>query len=234
MSIMRSASSGGKYPLRRTTMDGWLKLLMTIRQPGWLRGLAEVSYLLMNRGLPTHPSNWLGGGGGRGTAKCDMPNAKLVNNWINWTWGKKGGGCFAPTEVPTSHDGLDVPSPLFFGNQPPTKGAGMRARTMMEGRLKRPMAMRQPGMFLSQPGSDTLASYHCAHVTVPGGAFHNLSVCAKKAGNYLSDTRPQKAAGWTEWLGRPHSSQCELIYIDSYTLIENGKQTKWYLAAKKI
>jgi hypothetical protein len=32
--------------------------------------------------------------------------------------------------------------------------------TMMEGRLSRAIAMTLPGMFLSQPGSDTLASYH--------------------------------------------------------------------------
>ncbi len=28
------------------------------------------------------------------------------------------------------------------------------------------MAMRQPGMFLSQPGSEMLPSYHCAPITV--------------------------------------------------------------------
>jgi hypothetical protein len=37
---------------------------------------------------------------------------------------------------------------------------------MMAGRLRRPIAMMHPGMFLSQPGSDTLASYHCPPMTV--------------------------------------------------------------------
>src|SRR5476649_443264 len=37
---------------------------------------------------------------------------------------------------------------------------------MSDGRFRRPIAIRQPGMFLSQPGSDTLASYHCAPITV--------------------------------------------------------------------
>jgi hypothetical protein len=31
--------------------------------------------------------------------------------------------------------------------------------TMMEGRLRRAMAITLPGMFLSHPGRDTLASY---------------------------------------------------------------------------
>ena len=34
------------------------------------------------------------------------------------------------------------------------------------GRLSLPMAMRHPGMFLSQPGMETLASYHWAPITV--------------------------------------------------------------------
>jgi len=38
--------------------------------------------------------------------------------------------------------------------------------TMMDGRFSLPMAIRVPGMFLSQPGMDTLASYHCALMTV--------------------------------------------------------------------
>jgi hypothetical protein len=37
---------------------------------------------------------------------------------------------------------------------------------MSDGRFTRPMAIRQPGMFLSQPGSEMLASYHWAHITV--------------------------------------------------------------------
>jgi hypothetical protein len=37
---------------------------------------------------------------------------------------------------------------------------------MSEGRFTRPMAIRQPGMFLSQPGIEMLASYHCAPITV--------------------------------------------------------------------
>ncbi len=39
---------------------------------------------------------------------------------------------------------------------------GMRFNTIgvSDGRLSRPIAMTQPGMFLSQPGIDTLASYH--------------------------------------------------------------------------
>src|SRR5262245_26525683 len=37
---------------------------------------------------------------------------------------------------------------------------------MSDGRLKRAMAMMQPGMFLSHPGMEMLASYHCAQVTV--------------------------------------------------------------------
>ena len=35
-------------------------------------------------------------------------------------------------------------------------------------RLRRDMAMRQPGMFLSHPGSDTLASYQCAPIVYGG------------------------------------------------------------------
>mmetsp|Transcript_33778 Transcript_33778/g.58381 ORF Transcript_33778/g.58381 Transcript_33778/m.58381 type:complete len:239 (+) Transcript_33778:1118-1834(+) len=38
--------------------------------------------------------------------------------------------------------------------------------TMMAGRFRRAIAMRQPGMFLSQPGSAMQASYHCAPITV--------------------------------------------------------------------
>lgn len=37
---------------------------------------------------------------------------------------------------------------------------------MIEGRLTRAMAMIVPGMFLSQPGSEMLASYHWAPITV--------------------------------------------------------------------
>ena len=37
---------------------------------------------------------------------------------------------------------------------------------MNAGRLSRPMAIRQPGMFLSQPGRAMLASYHWAAMTV--------------------------------------------------------------------
>src|SRR5687768_4330077 len=37
---------------------------------------------------------------------------------------------------------------------------------MMDGRFRRPIAIRQPGMFLSQPGREMLASYHCADITV--------------------------------------------------------------------
>lgn len=36
--------------------------------------------------------------------------------------------------------------------------------TISAGRLRRAIAMRQPGMFLSQPGSDTFASYLPAQV----------------------------------------------------------------------
>ena len=38
--------------------------------------------------------------------------------------------------------------------------------TIREGRFRRAAAMIVPGMFLSQPGRDTLASYHCAPMTV--------------------------------------------------------------------
>ena len=38
--------------------------------------------------------------------------------------------------------------------------------TIRPGRLSRPMAMMHPGMFLSHPGSETLASYHCPPMTV--------------------------------------------------------------------
>ena len=37
---------------------------------------------------------------------------------------------------------------------------------MIEGRFSRPIAIRQPGMFLSQPGRVTRASYHWACMTV--------------------------------------------------------------------
>ena len=37
---------------------------------------------------------------------------------------------------------------------------------MSPGRFSRPIAMRQPGMFLSQPGMVTRASCHCAEETV--------------------------------------------------------------------
>jgi len=37
---------------------------------------------------------------------------------------------------------------------------------MMLGRLSRPIAMMQPGMFLSQPGRAMQASYHWAPMTV--------------------------------------------------------------------
>src|SRR6056297_2720230 len=37
---------------------------------------------------------------------------------------------------------------------------------MRAGRSSRAMAIRQPGMFLSQPGRATRASYHCALMTV--------------------------------------------------------------------
>ena len=42
-----------------------------------------------------------------------------------------------------------------------TPGLMVPPYTMSAGRLRRPMAMRAPGMFLSQPGSEMLASYHC-------------------------------------------------------------------------
>mmetsp|Transcript_8681 Transcript_8681/g.24800 ORF Transcript_8681/g.24800 Transcript_8681/m.24800 type:complete len:233 (-) Transcript_8681:429-1127(-) len=38
--------------------------------------------------------------------------------------------------------------------------------TMMEGLFRRPIAISVPGMFLSQPGRDTFASYHWALMTV--------------------------------------------------------------------
>lgn len=38
--------------------------------------------------------------------------------------------------------------------------------TMIAGLLTLPMAMRQPGMFLSQPGIAILPSYHCPPMTV--------------------------------------------------------------------
>ena len=38
--------------------------------------------------------------------------------------------------------------------------------TISAGRLSRPIAIRQPGMFLSQPGMATRPSYHCACITV--------------------------------------------------------------------
>ena len=38
--------------------------------------------------------------------------------------------------------------------------------TMRPGRFRRPIAMMQPGMFLSQPGSEMLASYHWPPITV--------------------------------------------------------------------
>ncbi len=37
---------------------------------------------------------------------------------------------------------------------------------MIDGRFTRPIAITQPGMFLSQPGIEMFASYHCAHITV--------------------------------------------------------------------
>ncbi|GAK51090.1 hypothetical protein U14_02332 [Candidatus Moduliflexus flocculans] len=37
---------------------------------------------------------------------------------------------------------------------------------MMLGRFSRAIAITLPGMFLSQPGSEILASYHCARITV--------------------------------------------------------------------
>ena len=37
---------------------------------------------------------------------------------------------------------------------------------MMEGRFSRAIAITQPGMFLSQPGKEMLASYHWADITV--------------------------------------------------------------------
>ena len=37
---------------------------------------------------------------------------------------------------------------------------------MIVGRFRRAAAMIVPGMFLSQPGSETLASYHWARMTV--------------------------------------------------------------------
>lgn len=37
---------------------------------------------------------------------------------------------------------------------------------MIAGRLTLPMAMRHPGMFLSQPGMAMFASYHCPPITV--------------------------------------------------------------------
>src|SRR5271155_1390415 len=37
---------------------------------------------------------------------------------------------------------------------------------MIDGRLTRPMAMTTPGMFLSHPGREMLASYHCPCMTV--------------------------------------------------------------------
>ena len=38
--------------------------------------------------------------------------------------------------------------------------------TMIAGRLSRSIAMTEPGMFLSQPGTVITASYHCALTTV--------------------------------------------------------------------
>jgi hypothetical protein len=38
--------------------------------------------------------------------------------------------------------------------------------TMIDGRFTRPIAITQPGMFLSQPGIEMFASYHCAPITV--------------------------------------------------------------------
>ena len=38
--------------------------------------------------------------------------------------------------------------------------------TISDGRFSRAIAMTDPGMFLSQPGTVTSASYHCAPITV--------------------------------------------------------------------
>lgn len=38
--------------------------------------------------------------------------------------------------------------------------------TMIDGRLRRDIAIRAPGMFLSQPGIVMRPSYHCADITV--------------------------------------------------------------------
>ena len=37
---------------------------------------------------------------------------------------------------------------------------------MSAGRFSRAIAMMQPGMFLSQPGIETFASYHCPDIIV--------------------------------------------------------------------
>ena len=46
------------------------------------------------------------------------------------------------------------------------RAGSCRRRPSATGRFTRPIAIRQPGMFLSQPGIETFASYHCAHITV--------------------------------------------------------------------
>jgi len=57
---------------------------------------------------------------------------------------------------------------------------------MMLGRLLRAIAMSTPGMFLSQPGSDTLASYHCARDRAVSAASGAVQVPAARAGARLA------------------------------------------------
>jgi hypothetical protein len=54
-----------------------------------------------------------------------------------------------------------------MSNERGEKGSGVaRELTMSDGRFTRPIAMRHPGMFLSQPGTVIRPSYHCAPITV--------------------------------------------------------------------
>jgi hypothetical protein len=63
--------------------------------------------------------------------------------------------------------------------------------TIMEGRLMRAIAIKHPGMFLSQPGSEMLASYHCALITVSMlsamiSLYECVYVCGGERGCYYN------------------------------------------------
>jgi hypothetical protein len=90
--------------------------------------------------------------------------------------------------------------------------------TMILGRFKRPMAMMQPGMFLSHPGRAIKPSYHCAPMVVSIESAIKSRDCKEKRipvvpmeipslTPMVLKRQPTKSASWTPCLTYSESSK---------------------------